>query len=63
MAPKNAICIWYDRAALEAATFYARTFADGAVKAVHRTAAKRAFAAMMGMTKIDIAAIEKARRG
>ena len=39
MAPKNAVCIWYDRAALEAATFYARTFADSAVKAVHRAPA------------------------
>ena len=28
-----------------------------------RAAAKRAFTAMMGMTKIDIAAIEAARRG
>jgi predicted 3-demethylubiquinone-9 3-methyltransferase (glyoxalase superfamily) len=28
-----------------------------------RAAAKRVFAAMMGMKKIDVAAIEKARRG
>ncbi len=159
MAPKNAVCLWYDGTALEAATFYSKTFADSVVKAVHRApadypsgkegdvitveftvlgipclglnggpgiehsdafsfqvatqdqaetdrlwnaiignggqasacgwckdkwgvswqitpralidaytdpdraAAKRAFAAMMGMTKIDIAAIEKARRG
>ncbi len=32
---KNTICIWYNRDALEAATFYAATFADSAVKAVH----------------------------
>jgi 2-polyprenyl-6-hydroxyphenyl methylase/3-demethylubiquinone-9 3-methyltransferase len=32
---KNVICLWYDRAAEEAARFYARTFPDSAVKAVH----------------------------
>lgn len=31
MTPKNAICLWYDGAALEAATFYAATFPDSAV--------------------------------
>ena len=31
MHPKNAICLWYDGAALEAATFYAATFPDSAV--------------------------------
>jgi 2-polyprenyl-6-hydroxyphenyl methylase/3-demethylubiquinone-9 3-methyltransferase len=36
MIPKNTICLWYDGAALEAATFYAATFADSEVKAVHR---------------------------
>jgi predicted 3-demethylubiquinone-9 3-methyltransferase (glyoxalase superfamily) len=35
MTPKNTICLWYDGTALEAATFYAATFADSAVKAVH----------------------------
>ena len=34
-----------------------------AVSSPDRAAAKRAFAAMMGMSKIDIAAIEAARRG
>jgi len=33
---KNTICLWYDGTALEAAQFYARTFADSAVGAVHR---------------------------
>ena len=33
---KNTICLWYDRAAEEAAKFYAATFPDSAVKAVHR---------------------------
>jgi predicted 3-demethylubiquinone-9 3-methyltransferase (glyoxalase superfamily) len=35
MPPKNTICIWYDGAALDAATFYAKTFPDSAVGAVH----------------------------
>ena len=33
---KNTICIWYDRDAEEAARFYARTFPDSSVGAVHR---------------------------
>ena len=33
--PKNTICLWYDDAAEEAANFYAKTFPDSAVKAVH----------------------------
>ena len=33
---KNIICLWYDGAAEEAAHFYARTFPDSAVTAVHR---------------------------
>ncbi len=36
MVSKNTICLWYDGTALEAATFYAATFADSAVNAVHR---------------------------
>ena len=36
MAPKNTICLWYDGGAEEAAQFYAATFADSAVHAVHR---------------------------
>jgi predicted 3-demethylubiquinone-9 3-methyltransferase (glyoxalase superfamily) len=35
MPPKNTICIWYDGGALEAAKFYADTFPDSAVGAVH----------------------------
>src|SRR5438270_11181456 len=34
---KNTICLWYDGAAEEAARFYARTFPDSSVGAVHRT--------------------------
>jgi 2-polyprenyl-6-hydroxyphenyl methylase/3-demethylubiquinone-9 3-methyltransferase len=33
---KNTICLWYDGTALEAATFYADTFPDSTVQAVHR---------------------------
>jgi 2-polyprenyl-6-hydroxyphenyl methylase/3-demethylubiquinone-9 3-methyltransferase len=33
---KNTICLWYDGAAEEAARFYAATFPDSEVKAVHR---------------------------
>lgn len=36
---KNTICLWYDGTALEAATFYAKTFPDSAVGAVHRAPA------------------------
>ena len=36
MTSKNTICLWYDGNALEAATFYAQTFPDSAVGAVHR---------------------------
>ena len=35
MIPKNTICLWYDGTALEAAQFYAQTFPDSAVTAVH----------------------------
>ena len=36
MIPKNTICLWYDDAAEEAARFYAATFPDSTVGAVHR---------------------------
>lgn len=36
MTPKNTICLWYDGTALEAAQFYAETFPDSRVGAVHR---------------------------
>ena len=39
MAAKNTICLWYDHDALGAATFYAETFPDSAVHAVHRAPA------------------------
>ncbi len=36
MTAKNIVCIWYDRAAEEAANFYASTFPGSSVTAVHR---------------------------
>ena len=33
---KNTVCLWYDGDAEEAARFYARTFPDSSVGAVHR---------------------------
>jgi predicted 3-demethylubiquinone-9 3-methyltransferase (glyoxalase superfamily) len=33
--PRNVICLWYEGAAEEAARFYAKTFPDSAVTAVH----------------------------
>jgi predicted 3-demethylubiquinone-9 3-methyltransferase (glyoxalase superfamily) len=34
---KNVICLWYDGTAEEAARFYAQTFPESTVTAVHRT--------------------------
>ena len=39
MSSKNTVCLWFDGAALDAATFYAATFPDSAVNAVHRAPA------------------------
>jgi predicted 3-demethylubiquinone-9 3-methyltransferase (glyoxalase superfamily) len=36
MISKNTICLWYDGTAHDAATFYAKTFPDSTVGAVHR---------------------------
>ncbi|MFQ6571952.1 VOC family protein [Pseudomonas sp. UM16] len=36
MTSKPTLCLWYDGSAEEAATFYAKTFPDSAVNAVHR---------------------------
>ena len=36
MTSKNTICLWYDSTALDAARFYAETFPDSVVRAVHR---------------------------
>lgn len=34
--PKNTICLWFDKDAHDAARFYAATFPDSAVTAVHK---------------------------
>ena len=36
MQPKNTICVWYDKDAEQAARFYAATFPNSEVKAVHK---------------------------
>ena len=36
MASKNTICIWYEGGAVDAANFYAETFPNSAVGAIHR---------------------------
>ena len=36
MTPKNTICLWFDKDALEAARFYAATFPDSSVTAVRK---------------------------
>ena len=35
MKPKNTICLWFDKDAQDAARFYAATFPDSKVTAVH----------------------------
>ena len=35
MTPKNLVCLWYDGTALDAAKFYAATFPNSSVGAVH----------------------------
>jgi len=37
--PKNIVCIWYDKDALAAAKFYAKTFPNSKVTAVHKSPA------------------------
>ena len=36
MTKKNTICLWYDGTAVDAANFYAKTFPDSSVGAIHR---------------------------
>ena len=36
MSNKNTLCLWYERTALDAARFYAETFPDSSVGAIHR---------------------------
>ena len=43
MKPKNTICLWFDKDAHEAARFYAATFPDSHVTAVHKAPDSEAF--------------------
>ena len=59
---KNTICLWYDGTALEAAQFYAKTFPDSAVGAVHHApgdypAGQQGDALMVEFTVAGIACI------
>jgi predicted 3-demethylubiquinone-9 3-methyltransferase (glyoxalase superfamily) len=36
MTPKNTICLWFDKDAQDAARFYAKTFPDSKVTAIHK---------------------------
>ncbi len=36
MSSKNTICLWFNHDAVDAANFYAETFPDSAVQAIHR---------------------------
>jgi 2-polyprenyl-6-hydroxyphenyl methylase/3-demethylubiquinone-9 3-methyltransferase len=59
LVSKNTICLWYDGTALEAAQFYAETFPDSAVGAIHRApgdypAGKQGDVLTVGFTVIGI---------
>ncbi len=59
---KNTICLWYDRDAEEAAQFYAKTFPDSSIDAVHRApgdypSGKREDVLMVEFTVIGIPCI------
>lgn len=58
MPSRNTAYPWFDGTALDAAVFHAE-----AIAAPDPAAARCAFEAMMGMTRIDIAKIEATRRG
>ncbi|MDE2307381.1 MAG: VOC family protein, partial [Xanthomonadaceae bacterium] len=59
MLGRNTVCLWYDGTALDAATFYAGTFPDSALGAVHRApgdypAGKRGDVLMVEFTVVGI---------
>jgi len=67
MIAKNTICLWFDKDAEAAARFYAATFPNSEVRAVHRAPgdypAGKEGNVLMTMQKIDVATIDAARRG
>ena len=65
MQPKNTICLWFDHDAHGAARFYAATFPDSKVTAVHKAPSDYPGGKSgdeLTVKKIDIATIEAARR-
>lgn len=56
--PKNTICLWYNGGAEAAAGFYAKTFPDSAVGAVHLAPGD-----FHSGKKGDVLTVEAARRG
>jgi predicted 3-demethylubiquinone-9 3-methyltransferase (glyoxalase superfamily) len=42
MKPKNTICLWFDKDALDAARLYTATFPSSEVTAVHKAPAEAA---------------------
>jgi predicted 3-demethylubiquinone-9 3-methyltransferase (glyoxalase superfamily) len=59
---KNTICLWYDKDAEAAARFYAQTFPDSAVGAIHRApsdypSGKAGDVIIVGFTVASIACI------
>jgi predicted 3-demethylubiquinone-9 3-methyltransferase (glyoxalase superfamily) len=62
MTPKNTICLWFDKDAEEAARFYAATFPDSKVNAVHKApsdypSGKKGDALMVDFTVVGIPCI------
>jgi predicted 3-demethylubiquinone-9 3-methyltransferase (glyoxalase superfamily) len=62
MASKNTICLWFDNDAADAAKFYAETFPDSAVGAIHRApgdypAGKQGNVLMVEFTVVGVACL------
>ena len=49
---KSAICLWYDKDAEAAARFYAATFPDSTVDAVHRATIEAKVRSVAGVTQV-----------
>lgn len=61
MRPKNTVCIWYDKDALDAARFYAATLPDSKVGTVSK--APSDYPSGRAGDVITIATVERARKG
>jgi len=62
MIPKNTICLWFDKDAHEAARFYAATFPDSAVTAVHKAPADYPSGKELYALRSVDAIVERARK-